>query len=270
MAISNSPLDLLSRSNYQGSPAAASPALAPPFSRPRPVPRPRPASGPRSSFRVALGRARRRGRSTGYWEQPPAAHAAGLWRSSARPVPDPAGYGAFFLPPSSRSRRPPRRGRGRARATLGSAGRRLRAPRLPTVLRCCAGGRPDVGATASCSDSLGPGTLTASCRHQACRLRSPDFPLTQECFCPGRLKPRDARLQPCFPSSGVGPATCHYALRWGWFCFSSVSQVLLVAELLIISSTGNPQRIRKFAGCGPLVCSVGSHLLPLLPAYTLV
>lgn len=119
-AIPNSPLALLSGSNYQGSPAAASPALAPPFTRPRPVARPRPASGPRSSFRVALGRARRRGRSTGYWEQPPAAHAAGLWRSSARPVPDPAGYGAFFLPPSSRSRRPPRRGRGRARA-----GRRL-------------------------------------------------------------------------------------------------------------------------------------------------
>lgn len=73
----------------------------------------------------------------------------------------------------------------------------------------------------------------------------------------------------CSPFSGVGPATCHYVLRWGWFCISSVSQVLLVPELLIISSTCNPQRIRKLAGCGPLVCSVGSHLLPLLPAYTL-
>lgn len=190
-------------------------------------------------------------------------------RSSVRPVPDPAGYGAFFLPPSSRSRRSPLGVGGAGRAPLwgargGGSGPTRAYGAAPLCWR-----RPDVGAAASCRGSLGPGTLTASCGRWACRLRSPDFPLTREGFCPGRLEPGDARLQPSFHRLGWAQPLVNYVWRWGWFCISSASQVLLVPELSAVSSTCNPQRVRKLAGCGPLVCSVGSHLLPLLPAHTL-
>lgn len=129
---------------------------------------------------------------------------------------------------------------------------------MPTVLRCCAGG----------DRTWVPPPLVAALLGLACSRRAE---ATGPAGCAAltslsrRLKARDAKLQPSFHRLGWAQPLVTVFCGGVRFAFHRLSQVLLVPELSAVSSTCNPQRIRRLACCGPPVCSNGSHLLPLLP-----